>query len=64
MAMNRYAGEHAKATKATKTARKLDKNSRFRRAKAPEPAVEQWPSAFPNAPEDAAGVGRILSRGL
>jgi len=26
--------------------------------------IEQWPSAFPNAPEDAAGIGRTLSRGL
>jgi hypothetical protein len=30
----------------------------------PTPRVEQFPSAFPNAPESAAGIGRTLSRGL
>ena len=62
MAATRGPRNHAQVAKAKKLSRKDDKAARFRRGK--RPAVEQFPSAFPAAPADAAGIARTLSRGL
>jgi len=45
---------------------KSERLTEHRTAKVPGQGapLEQWPSAFPDAPEDAAGIGRTLSRGL
>jgi len=43
------------------------RNGRRRPAEAParkEKPVEQFPSAWPDAPEDLKGIARTLSRGL
>jgi hypothetical protein len=51
--------------RAARRAQKAVKRELRREAKAPGfNAAGQFDSAFPNAPEDAAGVGRTLSRGL
>lgn len=51
---------HSHVSKGAKLTHKAERAARFKRGK----PVEQFPSAFPDAPELAAGIGRTLSRGL
>ena len=52
--------------RAQRRAAKAQRLATRREAKAPGQGapVEQFPTRFPAAPEDAAGVGRVLSRGM
>ncbi|HEX3885321.1 MAG TPA: hypothetical protein VHW66_21880 [Stellaceae bacterium] len=68
MAFNHRPGptKHDKENaRAARRVRKDAKRELRREAKAPPPPrTEQFPTRFPGAPESAAGVGRVLSRGL
>jgi hypothetical protein len=61
MAFNYRPGPTKRDKELSREARRLAKADRLAGRRE---AKLQFPSRYPNAPEDAAGVGRTLSRGL